>query len=208
MMIEYPETPGLLLPAEAALILGLFLAVFITSLFEKENRAAILALLAGIILSTPFFLFGQLEVPGPSWIMTVIKSIPPVVILSLFFPFRGRAGYIPGNPVLRFDERDSLFSRAELEPGTERYESYYRRRPGNKTGDDEWRQLPGLLRSGSRYYDPILFAAANSIFGRIVDDLHPRVEGAVSDGRSELNDTAGNSRRMLGMEMDWGPVAG
>ncbi len=44
----------------------------------------------------------------------------------------------------RFDERDTIFSRMTLEPGTERYERYYARHPEKKEIDDTLRsEKPG-----------------------------------------------------------------
>ncbi|MFW6360772.1 MAG: hypothetical protein ACOC2R_03385 [Spirochaetota bacterium] len=44
----------------------------------------------------------------------------------------------------RFDERDTIFSRMTLEPGTERYKRYYERHPEHKAIDDELRSAqPG-----------------------------------------------------------------
>ncbi len=42
----------------------------------------------------------------------------------------------------RFDERDTIFSRMELVPGSESYNSYYARRPELKAVDDHFRSSP------------------------------------------------------------------
>jgi len=42
----------------------------------------------------------------------------------------------------RFDERDTIFSRMTLQPGTERYDRYYGRRPEKKGVDDSLRTAP------------------------------------------------------------------
>lgn len=48
------------------------------------------------------------------------------------------------HPLNRFDERDTIFSRADLEPGTSRFQGYYRRRPQNLEADRRFRREPGL----------------------------------------------------------------
>jgi ferredoxin len=48
----------------------------------------------------------------------------------------------------RMDERDTIFSRMTLSPGTERYEEYYRRRPELREIDDRLRTTgPGIFAS-------------------------------------------------------------
>ncbi len=45
---------------------------------------------------------------------------------------------------LQFDERDNVFAREDLKPGTPEYEEMYRRHPQWKACDDHIRSLPGL----------------------------------------------------------------
>jgi len=180
----------LALPIAGGILFIFFTAVFVTSLFEKEERAAFLSLLSGFLLSLPFltpFLFGFVY---PAWISLVLCSLFMGAILALFFPFRGRISYYAQNPVVRFDERDTMFSRRTLVPGSKRFDKYYALRPGNKPLDNKFRRLPGLLKAGTRYYDPILFAAANSMFDRIVDELHPRVDGKPTAKRVEITENS------------------
>lgn len=47
-------------------------------------------------------------------------------------------------PLLRFDERDTVFARRELQPGTPEYAAYYSAHPERKAIDDEFRALPYL----------------------------------------------------------------
>lgn len=47
--------------------------------------------------------------------------------------------------MMQFDERDTIFSRLELVPGSEHYASYYNRRPELKEIDDRFRSaVPGV----------------------------------------------------------------
>jgi ferredoxin len=88
-------------------------------------------------------------------------------------------------PESRFDERDIMFARARLEPGTPDYDSYYAMRPENKSIDDRTRAKPGLLDNGSLYANPLLFAAPEASFG-LTDALRDAVDGPVSSQRIEL----------------------
>lgn len=127
-------------------------------------------------------------------------------MLVLFLPFRGKQAYSRQEAVSRFDERDTMFSRRTLVPGTKPYDEYYSRRPGNKAADNNFRRKPGLLKSGTKYYDPILFAAANSMFDKVVEELHPRVEGEPLSAASPFKDKNPEqiSDILLKMAEDWG----
>ena len=214
-----------ILPVEGGIIFTFFYAAFITSLFEKEKRPALLSLLTGILISLPFLLPMMTGIQYPEWIALVLSALFPLALLVLFLPFRGKVEYSQQNPASRFDERDTMFSRRTLVPGTERYDKYYARRPGNKPLDNNFRRKPGLLKSGTKYFDPILFAAANSMFDKVVEDLHPRIEGKVASSKIEISEVpseSGNSNpeegeempgpqspealseMLLGMAVDWG----
>ncbi len=65
----------------------------------------------------------------------------------------------------RFDERDTIFSRLELVPGTERYKFYYSRRPEMEKSDALYRNASG----GKHYGTFIENARANSAFRFLKD---------------------------------------
>jgi ferredoxin len=209
------KIPGLVLPAEGTIILLFFIAVFLTSVNEREQRAAYLSLAAGFLLSLPFLLpslpcllhaSGGAALLYPATISLIISLIPPVFVLVFFLPFRGKIDYVLQYPSARFDERDTMFSRSSLVPGTRRYEEYYARRPGNKSPDNSFRRKPGLLKAGTKFYDPILFAAAGSIFDRVIGDLHPRVEGEPEAAKTRLDKVVPGevTRTLLEMAVNWG----
>ena len=157
------------LPLEGGILFAFLYAAFITSLFEKEKRPALLSLLASLLIPLPFLLPIVSGIHYPDWMSLVISALFPVSGLVLFLPLRGMPEYSRPDPVSRFDERDTMFSRRSLVPGTERYDEYYARRPGNMALDNNFRSRPGLLKSGTKSYDTILFAAANSMFARVVE---------------------------------------
>lgn len=64
-------------------------------------------------------------------------------------------------PLERFDERDCLFARIDLEPGSERYRAYYEAHEEFQPVDDFLRSLPPLGSSAA----PSDRAALDSIFG-------------------------------------------
>lgn len=70
--------------------------------------------------------------------------------------------------MMQFDERDTIFSRLELVPGSERYASYYNRRPELKEIDDRFRSaVPGVYA-----HHRINAARIDSAF-RFLKDIRP-----------------------------------
>ena len=135
------------------------------------RRLGFLAVLALV----PFL--GAVALPGAvggplAWVLLVMVGLP---LLIAVFPFPGRNLLELGQPVPGVDERDIMFSRATLVPGTERFEEYYRSRPENRDLDDKFRLEPGLLSPGTAHYHREGFAAADAAFWTI-EMLRPYVE--------------------------------
>ena len=101
-------------------------------------------------------------------------------MLVVFFPWPEKSLVIRSETEGRVDERTIMFSRAELEPGTERFERFYQEFPQFKAADDLWRQRPGLLSPDATFYHPLLFAAADANFSTI-GGLHSKTEGAPAE---------------------------
>lgn len=72
-----------------------------------------------------------------------------------------------------------MFSRNLLEPGSERFEAYYREHPDKREADDRFRSHPGLLARGAAAYDAVHFAAADATF-EAVQHLRALVDGEVT----------------------------
>lgn len=155
--------PLLSLAIGALLFLGLAAAALV-SRREEERRAAGRFLLLAVLLPAPFLVCALVPFPGrgPAALALVDAAVAAAVLLVIPLP----VGRDPENdtPRSRFDERDTLFNRRRLEPGTERFEEYYRRRPENREPDRIWRDRPGLLAKDSAYHDPVTFAAAEAGF--------------------------------------------
>jgi ferredoxin len=88
----------------------------------------------------------------------------------------GNVGRLRDVPARRLDERDIMFARARLQPGSKRYKAYYAMRPENEMKDDLFRAQPGLLSPGARFSDPMLFAATEASFS-LTEAIHVIVEG-------------------------------
>ncbi len=146
----------------------LMLLVAIISLAEGEPRAFRRSLVAAILLPLPFIAAGLVGfsinsgVPG---LVLLIASIAATVTILL--PFGNNYPEANDTPAGRFDERDVMFSRRTLIPGTERFEAYYQDKPDLKELDDKWRSRPGLMAEGALYHDPISAASADASFDTV-----------------------------------------
>lgn len=77
------------------------------------------------------------------------------------------------------DERTIMFSRAELEPGTQRFADYYADHPEHLEKDNRFRTQPGILKPGSLFFNALVFAGADATFDT-VSALHQKVDGPVN----------------------------
>jgi len=154
----------------AGTLTGTLYAMWV-SFHEQEIRAIWRVGCAGVLLT----LFFVAAAKTGLWL-----SLPLVVLtfctgMILWLPWRQRKE-TPSIPVRCIDERDTIFSRSHLEPGSERFDSYYAANPEKRSLDDGFRAKPGLLKPGSRYFDPHLFAAAEASFSAVAA-LHSLAEG-------------------------------
>ncbi|MCF6356902.1 MAG: 4Fe-4S dicluster domain-containing protein [Draconibacterium sp.] len=152
----------------------LFLLLFlIYSVIENEKnvikRTIPLIVLFGLLLSINSLGF----TPGLLQITLTILFFVGLFVVVISFGNKNISYKISEN---KFDERDIMFSRMELVPGTEKFDNYYRRKPQNRQKDNLFRKEPGLLNIGSKFYNPLLFNAAAATFST-VDLLQPLVEG-------------------------------
>jgi len=89
-----------------------------------------------------------------------------------------------GRPSRRVDERDIMFARGRLVPGSPEYESYYLLRPHHRKSDDLTRSLPGLLSPDAELADEVVFAAAEASFD-LTEAVRQSVDGDVAPTRVE-----------------------
>lgn len=82
------------------------------------------------------------------------------------------------------DERDTMFSRMSLFPGSRNYVDYYSRNPGKKDTDDHLRSLPRLGANESPTFDHMGSPVTDSLF-RFLSDLRPLAEGCPSSSIHE-----------------------
>lgn len=146
------------------LFFALMFGAAIVSLKEREFRAAGRIALLGVLLSLPYLVVGFIPFPNHE-IVAIFLLITAALTAAIFLvPVGPKYITEDDTPKIRVDERDIMFARAHLSPGSERFEEYYRRKPDNKALDDKFRSRPGLLAKGSTYFDPYLFSAAEASF--------------------------------------------
>jgi ferredoxin len=173
------EVAALFLRILGSIILLGLAGFSLVSFFEKEHRAARVAL-AGAVLGGGVF-WGAAAAPQPLlvvvfWLVAVLLGC----LVALFFLPIGVI--IPGNdiPRVRFDERQIMFARARLQPGTPDYQSYYTMHPDHEVEDNTTREKPGLLSPRSKFAHPFHFASVEGSF-YLTDSLREAVNGPVSE---------------------------
>jgi ferredoxin len=161
-----------------------FGAFAVISLREGERRATAVAALLAACGAAFFGLVAVLPAPIPGIILGIEGAAVVIGILMCFAPI-GRTVTPGGRPSRRVDEREIMFARARLAPGSPEFETYYSLHPEHRAGDDRTRALPGLLSPESEMADPVAFAAADASFD-LCEALHPMVEGESAPHQVEI----------------------
>jgi ferredoxin len=179
--VDTVTTVGLVALGLAAICgLGAFGLV---SIREGERRAARVSFAAAAGTALPFFLALLLPVEA-RLVLLGAAAAGGVAGIALFLLPIGRVEGGNDVPRQRFDERDIMFARARLAPGTPAYEAYYARRPENRAPDDKTRALPGLLSPASRRANPLAFASAIASFS-LIGAVREEVDGPVRPAQGE-----------------------
>jgi ferredoxin len=172
-----------LLTAVGFSLLSGFGAFGLTSLREGESRAARIAASLAIGMSLPFFLAPLLPAPIGLVLLGCVTVATAAGAVLFLLPI-GRIEQGNDVPQARIDERDIMFSRARLQPGTPNFEAYYAMRPENRSGDDKTRSLPGLLSPVASEANPLVFAATNATFD-LIEAMRDAVNGTVAREQTE-----------------------
>lgn len=154
----------------------------IASSREGERRAARVALGLAVALPLPYLAVGLLRFPFQPAAASVLVAATALFLLVVTLPV-GRPGLEDECPRTRMDERDIMFARWRLSPGSWQYNEYYARRPENRDVDDRIRQAPGLLARGSRMYHRFAFPVAEASFD-VVETLRRGVERPIAIERT------------------------
>jgi reductive dehalogenase len=158
-------------------LLGVLLLMAVLFLLEGEKKAGLRSL---ILIPIPLLM---IWLPQSTWSYNYYLTIPLVFLLVIFliylcWPARFFSLAAEAVPNAKIDERTIMFSRRELQPGSERFNQYYNDYPEHRQSDDAFRELPGLLSKQSSFYHPLAYTAAEASFS-IVETLQDQVEGEV-----------------------------
>jgi len=149
------------------------------SLREQEKKAVRLGFALALLFSAPLFAMAAASLTVKMIAITALV-VGSIVLLVLFLLPVGKFHLLNGTPTSRFDERDIIFARFRLKPGSPEYEAYYRMHPENKAIDDLTRTKPGLNSPGSLFWNPYLGASVDASFtlteamNKAVDDQPSR----------------------------------
>ncbi len=169
--------------AAAALALS---ALALSSVREHEPLAARRATLLAVAVPLVLLAAAWIPVPGSGVVRWILALLGLGVPLVLAVPTGRPRDFARHDPPGRIDERCVMFSRAKLEPGTDRFREYYRLHPEHRTPDDNFRRLPGLLSPGGSKAEPLAFAAAGASF-TAVERLADLVEGEPAPERVDAD---------------------
>lgn len=168
---------SLILIVISAAIFSAGSAFVILSIVEGESRAARRGFL--LTLTGTGLLLICLLLPENITLILIIGILGLFMLtgILIFLP-SGKIKIELTEPDQRVDEREIIFARARLEPGTTNYEDYYKSHPDHKKPDDASRKQPGLLSPGARFTDPFHSAAAAGSF-YLTGALRTAVDGPV-----------------------------
>jgi len=157
-------------------------AFVIISLREGEKKAALRSF--WITLVGTAILLSSLALPPLGRILFIcsLLGIGLVSFLVFYFPL-GEKTPESTDPQHQVDEREIIFARARLIPGTPEYKTYYRLHPDHQEPDDASRNQPGLLSPDAAYTDPLHSAAAGASFF-LTSALREAVDGPVAEGKN------------------------
>ncbi|WP_201750513.1 4Fe-4S dicluster domain-containing protein [Senegalia massiliensis] len=104
----------------------------------------------------------------------------------------------------KIDERDTMFSRMNLEEGSKDYNNYYNNHPEKKEKDDEIRNKPEICGEGTATYDPINSKIAEANF-KFLNDIKKISEGIPALEKVDVNSET-ITRRIKGLSKHFGAV--
>ena len=173
-----------ILVASALFLFMLWAAI--VSAKENEKRAAGWFFAGVLVLPVMFLLPLIFENNFLGYFFLALIAIMIIAGLYLMLPMGNKKNWQHPVPVKRIDERDTMFSRNELVPGSKDYIDYYARNPEKEKSDNLFRSKPGLLAKGAVQYNPFHFASADASFDTVAE-FKKAVDGSVSKEQVEVN---------------------
>lgn len=162
-----------------------FMYVAFVSIYEKEFRAFRVSVLSSVIWLIPFILIYLYDFPFKETVSVFLLAAVYMFVILILLPVNPKVKEPFPVPAQKHDERDIMFSRNELKPGTTLFNQYYVQNPDKKIWDDKFREKPGLLSPDSTLYHTYTFAAAEANF-EVIEALKPIVNGKVAEIKQQV----------------------
>lgn len=173
-----------------SICLILFFSFFIfsiVSIFENEKKAFTKSLILSVIALLILYMFNSMNFNSIEIIRWIFITTTFLIFILLFSPIYPEKFKIKNpNPKGQIDERDVMFSRNELIPGTENHKNYYESKPKNKISDDKFRKFPGLLSEKSSLFKKYDFAVSIANF-KTVEYFKYNVNAPLNGQQEEIN---------------------
>ena len=158
------------------------------SVREMEHRAAGRFILGALVIPLPLLVIALTSFPGQPAVAVGLLGAVSTALVALILPIDpAKRRFHDTTPAGGFDERDIVFSRRELRPGTKRYDNYYATHPGKKRLDDGTRNMPWVLSRESPNAHVLMFASADASFAVSENYLCNAFNGPVNSERSEVD---------------------
>ena len=171
---------------------------------EGEIRATRMMTALTLGLTGFLVMAGFLPHSLQSLILALIAGLFILGVILFLLPDRP-IGRLRDVPAKRFDERDILFARARLKPGSKEYQNYYAMRPENKQPDNLFRSRPGLLSAKARFADPLIFALPHASFA-LTEAMHSLVDGDPAPTAAALPDNPERSHLVKSLARYFGAL--
>jgi ferredoxin len=168
---------------------------------EGEPRATRISLLIALLGSVPLFLSSFLP-PETRLVILTAFAVLVALGLTLFLLPIGKLEKENDVPHKRVDERDIMFARARLRPGSPDHDAYYAMRPENLASDEKVRSLPGLLSPNAQKGNAWVFGVADASF-ELTEAVREEVDGKMAPNQVHFH-PAENSSRLKDLTLYFG----
>lgn len=157
-------------------VLLFFVSFALFSFLEKEKQAFWRSSLVALCLLLIYVGLSLFSFPWTSMIYSGMLLLFLCLGLGILLSPKPRQALEVETEPEKVDERDVIFARFDIQPGSEKYIEYYSRKRQNQAIDDDIRKLPDILSSSHLPKNPVLFSLADAEF-EFLENLLTYVDG-------------------------------
>jgi len=169
--------------------LGLFFLILgLSSFFEKEIRAALIAFIS-LIMNTlfwGFFIKNPDLMAGFNLLVIFGLCLFGAISLARFFPGATSKGKRNISQAVQYDERDNMFSRNNIQHHPEIMETYYKMRPENESHDKQIHGKPEFGDARQVYHDEYTAPCFGAAFEYLEQSI-PLSDGIVAPQKKQVD---------------------